>query len=106
MISLRLAVPGVLVAAAAAGCFTYFVTPPPPVEADQRLPPTAPDTTGPHTGTRANIDQHPNAEEQAAAAFQRSAAAILRQLPNAQASSEPPITGHIPLPKRRPIPRS
>jgi len=40
MIGLRLAVPGVLVAAAAAGCFTYFVTPPPPVEADQRLPPT------------------------------------------------------------------
>jgi hypothetical protein len=29
MISLRLAVSGVLVAAAAAACFTYFVTPPP-----------------------------------------------------------------------------
>jgi len=105
MINLRLAVPGVLVAAAAAGCFTYFVTPPPPVEADQRLP-TAPDTTDPHTGTPTNIDQRPSAEEQSAAAFQRAAAAILRQLPNAQASSEPPITRHIPLPKRRPIPRS
>jgi len=30
MISLRLAVPAVLVAAAVAGCFTYFVTSPPP----------------------------------------------------------------------------
>ena len=109
MISLRLAIPGVLVAAAAAGCFTYFVTPRPPVEADQRLPPTLPDVTGPHTGTPMKIDQRPRADEQAAAAFERAATAIIRQLPNAQASvgtSERPITGHIPLPKRRPIPRS
>src|ERR1700682_4576499 len=70
MISLRLAVPTILVAAAVAGCFTYFVTPPAPVEADQRLPPTAPDVTGPDTGTPTNIDQPPSAEEQAAAAFQ------------------------------------
>jgi len=104
LISLRLAVPGVLVAAAAAGCFTYFVDPTPPVEADQRLPPTAPDTTGPHTGTR--IDQRPSAKEEAATAFQQAAVAILRPLPNAQTSpDEPPITGHIPLPKKRPIPR-
>jgi hypothetical protein len=108
MISLRLAVPAVLVAAAAAGCLTYFVTPPPPVEADQRLPPTLTDKKGLDTGTRTNIDQRPSAEEQAAAAFHRAATAILRQLPNAQASvgtNERPITGHIPLPKRRPIPR-
>jgi hypothetical protein len=106
MISLRLAVPAVLVAAAVAGRFTYFVTPPPSVEADQRLPPTAPDMTGPDTGTPTNIGQRPSAEEQAAAAFQRAAAAILRRAQNAQASAdEPPITGHIPLPKRRPIPR-
>ena len=106
MISLRLVVPGALVAAVVAGCFTYFVIPPPPVEADQRSPPIAPDMTGPHTGTRTNIDQRPSAEGQAAA-FQRAATAILRQLPNALASadtSELPITGHIPLPKRRPIP--
>ena len=110
MIGLRLAVPAVLVAAALAGCFTYFVTTPPPpsVEADRRLTPTAPDMTGPDTGTLTNIDQRTTAEEQAAAAFQRAAAAILRQAPDAQASAgtqEPPITGHIPLPKRRPIPR-
>ena len=111
MTSLRLAVPAVLVAAAVAAWFTYFVTPLPPVEADQQLPPTAPDMTGPNTGTPANIDQHPSAKEQAAAAFQQAAAAILRQLPDAQASAgtnELSITGHIPhipLPKRRPIPR-
>jgi hypothetical protein len=95
MISLRLAVPAVLVAAAVAGCFTYFFTPPPPVEADQRLPPTSPDTKGPDTGTR-----------KATAAFERSAAAILRELPGAQASAGEPIAGHIPLPKKRPIPRT
>jgi hypothetical protein len=112
MISLRLAVPAVLFAAAVAGCFTYFVTPPPPpprvVDADQRLPPTVPDMPGPDTGTPTNIGQRPSAEEQAAAAFQRAAAAIQRQASEAQASAgidEPPITGHIPLPKRRPIPR-
>jgi hypothetical protein len=40
MISWRLIVPAVLVAAAMAGCFTYFVTAPPPVEA-------SPDIKGP-----------------------------------------------------------
>jgi hypothetical protein len=105
---MRLAVPAVLVAAAVAACFTYFVTPPPPVEADQQSSPTAPDMTGPNTGTPTNIDQRPSAEGQAAIAFRRAAAAILRQAPYAQASAgtnELPITGHIPLPKRRPIPR-
>jgi hypothetical protein len=108
MISLRFAVPAVLVAAAVAGCFTYFVTPPPPprgVEADQQLPPTLPDMAAPDTGTP-TIDHRPSAEEQAA--FQQAAEAVLKQAPDAQASAgtdEPPITGHIPLPKRRPIPR-
>jgi len=108
VISLRLAVPVVLVAAGVAGCFTYFVTPQPPADADQRLPPTVPDMTGSNTGTPTNIGQRPSPEQQAAAAFQRAAAAILRRAENAQASAgtdEPPITGHIPLPKRRPIPR-
>jgi hypothetical protein len=105
MISLRLAVPAVLVAAAVAACLTYLVSPPPPVEAAQRLPPTVPDMPGPDTGTPTNIGQRPSAEEQAAA-FQQAAKAILKQAPNAQASAdEPPIAGHIPLPKRRPIPR-
>ena len=109
MTSLRLAVPAVLVAAAAAACFTYFVTPPPAVEADQQLPPTAPDMTAPSTAsTPTNFDQRLSAEKEAAAAFQQAAAAILRRLPDAQASASTnklPVTGHIPLPKRRPIPR-
>jgi hypothetical protein len=105
MVSLRLAVPAVLVAAVLAGFFTYFVTPPSPVEAAQRLPPTEPDKPGPDTGTPPNIGQRPSAEEQAAA-FQQAAKAMLKLAPNTQASAdEPPITGHIPLPKRRPIPR-
>ena len=101
MISSRLVVPGVLLAAAAAGCFTYFIVPPPQVEADQRLLPTVP-----HTRAPTNIDQRPSAKEEAAAAFQQAAAAILRPLPNALASAdETPIIGHIPLPKKRPTPR-
>jgi hypothetical protein len=109
MISGRLTVPAVLVAAAIAGCLTYFVTPPPPVEAVvQRIPPTSPDIRGPDTGTRTNIDQHSSAEEVAKAAFERAAAAILRRAPDLQASAgvnEPPTAQHIPLPKRRPLPR-
>jgi hypothetical protein len=96
MISLRLAVPVILVAAAVAGCFTYFMTPPPPVEADQRLRPTLPDVAP-------NIDRRPSSEEEAELAFRRAASAILRRLPDAQASArtnELPITD--PLPKRRP----
>jgi hypothetical protein len=108
MVSLRLALPAVLVAGALACCFTYFVIPSPPVEADQRLPPTSPDVSGSDTVTPTSVDQRPSPEEKAVAAFQRSAAAILRRLPDAQADAgtvERPITGHIPLPKRRPIPR-
>jgi hypothetical protein len=90
MISWRLVVPAVLVAAAVAGCLSYFVTPSPPVEADQRLPPTSPDMKGLDAGAGTNIDQRPSAEEQAKAAFERTAAAILRQAPNLQASAGNP----------------
>jgi hypothetical protein len=105
MISWRLTVPAVLVAAAIAGCLTYFVTPSPPVEAVQRIAPTSPDIRGPDTGTRTNINQHSSAEEEAKAAFERAAAAILRQAPDASASANgPPTAQHIPLPKKRPLP--
>jgi hypothetical protein len=110
MISWRYVVPAVLAAAAVAACLTYFVAPSPPAEADQQLPLTSPAMKGPDMRTRANIDQRLNAEEQAKAAFERAAAAILRQAPNLQASAsadthEQPPAEHIPLPKRRPIPR-
>jgi hypothetical protein len=61
---------------------------------------------GPDTGTRANIDQHPSAEE-SAEAFLQAAKAILKRAPDAQASAdanESPIAGHIPFPRKRPIP--
>jgi hypothetical protein len=102
MISLRLAVPAVLVAAALAGCFTYFVTPPPQVEAESRQ------TLAPDTDTPTKLDQPLRAEEESGDAFRQAAEAILKHAPDALASAvtnEPPITGHIPLPKRRPIPR-
>lgn len=108
MISWQLIVPAVLVAAAVAGCFTYFVTAPAPVEAVQRLSPTAPNIKGPDTRTRTFIDQRSKAEEEAKVAFERAAAAILRQAPELQASAgvnEPSTAEHIPLPKRRPLPR-
>jgi hypothetical protein len=106
MIHLRLAVSAVLVAAIVAGCFTYFVIPLLLAESDQRLPPDM--MNGPDPQTPTNIDQPRSAEDQAVAAFQRAAEAILRRAPNAQASAgadQPPIAGHIPLPKRRPLSR-
>ena len=102
MIRWRLVI-AVLVAAALAGCFTYFVAPPPRVETKQRLAPTAPEVSDSYAGTPRFIAQHRSTED-----FQRAAEAILKRLPDAEASAridELPIVGHIPLPKRRPIPR-
>jgi hypothetical protein len=106
MTSLRLAVPAVLVAAAVAGCITYFVTPTPQqVEADQKLPPTVPNVTGrPNSGISSNTPR-PGAEDHIGA-FERAAEAILKRAQNATASAgtdKPLITGPIPLPRRRPI---
>jgi hypothetical protein len=109
MVALRYAVPAILAAAAAAGCFIYFVTPPSArVEADQRLPPAVLYSRGPSTTASTGIDQRLSADEKAAAAYEKAAAAILRRAANARASAgadELPITGPIPLPKRRPITR-
>ena len=109
MVTLRFAVSAILAAAAAAGCFTYFVTPSPArVEADQRLPLTVPNLRGPDTTASTSIDQRPSADEKAAAAYWEAAEAILRRAPNARASAgavEPPITGAIPMPRRRPVTR-
>ncbi len=109
MIHLRLVVSAVLVAAIVAGCFTYFVMPLLVAESEQRLPPIVPDMMNcPDPQTSANIDQPRSSEDQAVAAFQRAAEAILRRAPNAQASAgadQPPIAGHIPLPKKRPLSR-
>jgi len=79
VISLRLAVPAVLVAAAVAGCLTYFVSPQSPVEADQRSPPTAPKAIGrPDPGVLTN--NQPTEDE--IIAYQRAPEAILKRAQN------------------------
>jgi hypothetical protein len=107
MIGWRFAVLTVLLAAAVAGCITYFATPAPPqlVEADQRSRPTAPIATArPDSGVSRKI-QPPSAEDDITA-YQRAAEAILKRAQNAKASADEPLfTGRIPLPKRRPVPR-
>jgi hypothetical protein len=101
---IRFAVPAVLVAAAVAGCITYFAapapSPPQPVNTDQRLPPPLPNVTGlPDAVISTNIER--SSRENHIKAFERAAEAILK---NAKASAgEPPITGPIPLPRRRPL---
>ena len=100
---LRLAVPAVVVAAAFAACFAYFVSPTPGLEAEQRSAAPAREMTGTAADTPVRIAQDRRAED-----FLPAAEAILRPLSSAQASArtdELPIIGHVPLPKRRPIPR-
>jgi hypothetical protein len=83
--------------------FTYFVSPPPRVEAEQRAAAPARDPTGTAAAKPPSIGQDRSAED-----FLRAAEAILRPLSSAQASArtdELPIIGHVPLPRRRPIPR-
>jgi hypothetical protein len=111
MIRLRFAALAILVAAAFAGCFTYFVMPSARIDTDRRPPVTVPSLTVRTEPLAPDIGQHLAAEQQAqqaAAAFERAAKTILNKLPEALAyagADEPPVTGHIPLPKRRPIPR-
>jgi hypothetical protein len=107
MIRLRFAVLAILAAAAFAGCLTYFVMPLAQLDTDHRLQASVPTFTARTEPVTRDAGRHP-AEEQAAAAFERAAKTILNRLPDALAyagADEPPITGRIPLPKRRPIPR-
>ena len=115
MVTLRIAVLAILATAAAAGCFSYFViiTLPARFETDARLldvrlPPAALYSPSPSTPASTQIDQPPNEDELAAAAYQKAAEEILRRAPNTRASvvsDELPMTGRIPLPKKRPIAR-
>jgi hypothetical protein len=101
MIRLRFAVLAILVAPAFAGCLTYFVMPLAQLDTDHRLQASVP------TFAARTEPIHLAAEEQAAAAFERAAKTILRRLPDALAYASAdafPITGHVPLPKKRPIP--
>ena len=112
MISLRLAVAAVLIAAVVAGCITYLLIPAvPPVEPDQLTPPTVINATGRfEPGIPDTIEQ--SARKEHIEAFERAAEAILRRAQNATASAgdaKPPAvtTGPpVPLPRPRPLPRS
>jgi hypothetical protein len=112
MVSLRLAVPMVIAAAVVAACFTYLIAPriapPSTVEADHRTPSPASSSAVQEAAVPMRISRLTNDEEKAVAAFQRAADAILKRTENLQASvatNERAISGKIPLPKRRPIPR-
>ena len=109
MIGMRLAVAAVLVAAVVAGCITYLLIPaaPRPVEADQLMRPTVINVTG-------RFDPGPSAEihrpvtKDHIEAFERAAEAILKRAQHATAAAgtdKPLITGRIPLPRPRPLPR-
>jgi hypothetical protein len=108
MIRLRFAVLAILTAAAFAGCLTYFVMPLAQLDTDHRLQASVPTFAARTESVAQDIGRHRTAEEQAAAAFEKAAKTILNRLPDALAyagADEAPVTGHIPLPKRRPVPR-
>jgi hypothetical protein len=115
MVSLRLAIPAVLIAAVVAACITFIIAipaPPERIEVDRRSLPTAPRVLArPFTDTTVDIQRH-TAEDQTTedqvTAFQRAADAILKRAQNAKASAgsdEPSITKPVPLPRKRPIMR-
>ena len=107
MIRWQFAVPIVLGAAAIAACITYVAipSPPQPIEANQKMPPTVSEPAGRQDSGLSSV-QTPSTED-GVTAYQRAAEAILKRAQNAKASAdEPPlVTGRIPLPKRRPLPR-
>jgi len=115
MVTLRFAVPAILATAAAAGCFSYFVivSLPARFEADARLldvrlRPAVLYSPSPSERASTQIDQPPNADELASAAFQKAAEEILRRAPDTRASvgtDELPLKAPIPLPRRRPTAR-
>ena len=110
MIGSHLVISAVLTAAALAGCFAYLVRPPiARVEGDQRPQLDKLTLGAPDAMASKGADSLPVENEKAAIAYLEAAKAILRRAPTAQASvsnDELPITGRIPLPKKRPIPRS
>ena len=66
------------------------------------------DAQSPSASESTEVDQLSKEDELAAAAFQKTAEQILRRAPNSRASAftnELPMTGQIPLPRKRPIAR-
>ena len=109
MVGSHLVISALVTAAALAGCWAYLLSPPIPSVAVDQQPHLGKLTfSGPDTTASKGPDSQPTESEKAATAYLEAAQAILRRAPTAQASAsadEIPITGRIPLPRKRPIPR-
>ena len=109
MVGSHLIISAVATAAALAGCFAYLLSPPIPSVAVDQQPHLGRLTIGaPDAMALKGPDWQPVENEKAATAYLEAAQAILRRTTNSQASAsadEIPITGRIPLPRKRPIPR-
>ena len=105
----HLVISAIVSAAALTGCFAYLLRPQIASVAVDLQPHLGKLTfSGPDTTASIGADRQPIETEKAATAYLEAAQAILRRAPTAQASAsadEIPITGRIPLPRRRPIPR-
>jgi hypothetical protein len=107
MTTWRFAIFAVVTAIAGAACVVFFIAPPPPqIQVDQQLLPATPPNLTAQAAAPPKIEvQDSIAKVNGVAAFEEAAAAILKRAPYMAASSEGPIAGPIPLPRRRPIPR-
>jgi hypothetical protein len=105
MIGWRFALAAALAAAVIAGCIAYVSAPSPGIEASQRPPALPFNLPARDMETSRAIAPNPSAKERDVAAFERAADAILKRAAYAGASAERPISGRIPLPRKRPIPR-
>src|SRR5882757_10582005 len=103
MIGWRLAVSAIIGAAVVAGCIVYIVArvPSHQVEADRRLSPAARKAINRHEAA-VPMNFQPAIREDHVTAYQRAAEAILKRAQNATAFADMPLTGRIPLPRRRP----
>jgi len=109
MVGSHLIIPAVVTAGALVGCFAYLLSPPIPSVPVVQQPHLGKLTLGAPDAMALNgPDWQPVENDKAATAYLEAAQAILRRAPTAQASAsanEIPITGRIPLPRKRPIPR-
>ena len=109
MIGPRVVISAVLSTAALAGCLAYLLRPPiASVKIDMQSDPGKPQFGGPVATVSKGAETRPVENEKVASDYLAAAHAILRQAPAAHASAgadEVPITGRIPLPRKRPIPR-
>jgi hypothetical protein len=102
----HISLPALLAAATLMACLTYLITPERALtEATHAGAPNMLKTPSRDAIGSGSLDT--TANEKAAAAYLQAAQAILRRAPEARASADRPSAPQsVPLPKRRPIPRS